>query len=69
MKNAIKTICAILIFSMVFVTFACNAAQNSNTESTSDNQNADNTEAENKPAAEADIPFPHEVINLGGATF
>jgi hypothetical protein len=63
----------LLIFSMIFVTFSCNAAQNAN--SNTPTNNAGNNDPANTPgdgepsASEVDIPFPHDPVNLGGKNF
>ena len=73
MKNALKMICVFVVFSTLFVTFACNAAPNSPNDATSGNAGTDdgpNDPGEkDAPAAETDIAFPHEIIDLGGAAF
>jgi len=75
MKTAFKIISVIVIISMVFIMFSCNAGSNAgdknDTGSSSDNNAPANTaEAANGATAESTIPFPHDdVINLGGRSF
>ena len=74
MKNLTKFICVILILSTVFITFSCNANSNSGNDGGApvDNKNsgADNPEESGgENTTEAVIPFPHDPIDLGGATF
>ncbi|MCL1859526.1 MAG: hypothetical protein FWF92_09895 [Oscillospiraceae bacterium] len=76
MKKAIKIISVILILSMVFITLSCgsNSSDSNGGNPTSDIANSGDVSSgdgtqDDEPAAEIEIPFPHETINLGGAIF
>ncbi|MCL1793350.1 MAG: hypothetical protein FWG34_05745 [Oscillospiraceae bacterium] len=74
MKNASKTILAVLIFSVVCMMFSCNAAPDSKNNEAAPDKSGEG-DAPGEAAAEngesAEIPFPHEneSIDLGGAAF
>jgi len=72
LKNAIKFIVILLIFSMISFTLACNNAKNvNNTDNLSNNAEANNIDGgENSESAEAEeIPFPREIRDFEGYTF
>jgi len=74
MKNAIKILLFVLIMSMVFINFSCNTASNSNdgrstTDKANDGNSASGDEAGTEEEKPVEIPFPHDTIDLGGATF
>ena len=69
MKNAAKIFLALLIFSVVFVILSCGKnAETGDVNPTSGDFGGDGGDATQSPEA-AEIPFPHEAINLGGTTF
>ena len=74
MKKAVKILCVFLIMSMVFITLSScgsNASDTGNGEATSDKANGgenDSGDADGENTIK-EIPFPHEVIDCGGATF
>ena len=74
MKNITKYIYFILIASVVFITLSCNSGSKSEGGGPSDENGADannpgEAAAEDEPAKEAEIAFPHETFDCGGATF
>jgi len=75
LKNAIKISAVMLVVSVIFVVFACDSATNADTgdgatPSEGAAANPDGEESAGGAAAETVLPpFPHETINLGGATF
>ena len=81
MKKTVKFLPVLLmlsmIFSMIFIICSCNANSNSGNDGTPTSENSGNS-GDNNPddgsagaesPAEAEIPFPHEAFNCGGATF
>jgi len=76
MKNITKIICVLLILSVAFLTFSCNAKSDPVNDNGTPNENniaVDNNSGDNAADAEtpkeADIPFPHEAFNCGGEKF
>jgi hypothetical protein len=72
MKNAVKILSILLILSMTFIMFSCKTPTNSNENNPIPddvNGNPGDGAADGENATEAEILFPHDPINLGGAIF
>ena len=77
MKNTLKILTVLLLLSLIFIMFSCtapNSTDNNNNPATGDAKtvNGDSggeTDNDEKNASEVEIVFPHDPIDLRGATF